>query len=247
MRKGRFFARARYEPQPASGEAPSGRRLSRLVHLARAAGRVGKGQREEREEEAREAGDEEGRAPPEVGVGVAADDVAERGADRDGAEEDRVDAAALLLREVVGEEARGDRPVGGLADADRRARGEERGEALREPRGRRGEAPDEDAEGEEARARALVAEDAEERRGDHVDDDEAGHQRPGLRVGEAELGVAQALDERGDDEAVEVVEEVDERQDGEAARGEPGGHGAGRGPCGLVHRFREVLHDPGGF
>lgn len=165
----------------------------------------------------------------------AADDVTERGTDRNRAEEDRVDPAALLPRKVVGEEARGDRPVGGLADADRRPRGEERCEALREPRGGRGEAPDEDAEREEARPRAPVAEDAEEGRGDHVDDDEAGHERARLRVGEAQLGGAQALDERGDDEPVEVVEEVDERQDGEASRGKPRGHGAGDGRPGFAH------------
>src|SRR5438876_1953994 len=46
-------------------------------------------------------------------------------------------------------------------------------------------------------------------------DDEAGHERPELRIRELELRVLHALGKRGDDPPVQIVEQVDQREDGE--------------------------------
>ena len=148
-----------------------------------------------------------------------ADDVAERRADGDRGEEYREDAAALVAREVIGEQGGGDRPVRCLADADRGAGREQPGVIARQSAERGGEAPDADAETEQAGARAPVAERAEHRRGEHVDDEKAGHQQAELRVGQVELRVLHALGERGDDPAIQVVEEIDQREDGETETG----------------------------
>src|SRR3989454_4779427 len=66
----------------------------------------------------------------------------------------------------------------------------------------------------ETRPGPRVAQRAEQRRGDHVHDDEAGHERPELRIRELELRVLHALGKRGDDPPVQIVEQVDQREDG---------------------------------
>jgi hypothetical protein len=188
------------------------------------------------EQQTRAAGDEERRAPAELRVHEAAQDVAQRRADGDGGVEEREDAAAAILREVVGEQRRGDRRVGRLPDADGGAGGEEAEEAVREAAEHRRHAPDRDAEGDQPRPGALIAQRAEHRRGEHVDDHEAGHQEAGAGVGQLELGhLAQALDERRDDVAVEVVEEVDEGEDQQPVARAPSERSAGVGGGGQVH------------
>src|ERR1043165_9108580 len=106
-----------------------------------------------------------------------------------------------------------------LIDADRRARDEQRREAAREPAQRRGDAPDHHAERDQRRAGAAVAERAEHRRRQRIDDDEAAGDEAELRVGEVQLRFAQRLHQRRDDPAVEVIEEIDEGQDGERVTG----------------------------
>ena len=77
-------------------------------------------------QQARHADEHEGDAPAEEVRQHAADDVAEGEAHRDGRLEDSEGGGALVRREVVGDEARRDRRVGRLADADARADGAER-------------------------------------------------------------------------------------------------------------------------
>ena len=189
--------------------------------LVDAAGGVHQREREHGEGEAGEARDVESGAPSEVGVGVSAEDEAEGGADRDGGEEDREHAAAGAAGVVVGEEARGDGAVGGLADADEGAGEEEAPEADGEAAEGGRDAPDEDADGDEAGAGEAVAEGAEDPRRQHVDDDEGGEEAADLDVLESEAAVGgvllEGLGQSGEDVPVEVVEEVDQRQDDEAA------------------------------
>ena len=166
------------------------------------------------EQEAGDAGHEEGRPPAEPVVDGAAEHVPGGRADRDGGGEDREHPAALLDGEVVGEQGRRHRAVGRLPHPDRRARDEQADEAPREAAEGGREAPDGHPGRDQPRAPAAVAERAEDRRGQHVDQDEAGREPAELAVREAEpFGnrPLQALDQRRDDEAVEVVEEVDEQ------------------------------------
>ena len=112
-------------------------------------------------------------APAEPPLHQAAHDVAERGADGDGGEEDRVRPRAPARAEPVGEQPRRDGAVGGLADPDRRARREQRVEAPRRAGQHRGGAPEQHADAPPAAAPAAIAERPEHRRGERVDDDEA--------------------------------------------------------------------------
>ena len=102
-----------------------------------------------------------------------------------------------------------------LSDPDRRSSGEESREGPRQAAERRGRAPETHAPGQEARPVPPVAERAEDGRGQHVHDDESGHERPGLRVGERQIRFLEALHEGSHDIPVEVIEEVDEGQDDE--------------------------------
>jgi hypothetical protein len=143
--------------QVAIGIARARPRGLRRVHVLLSARRILHHQHEQREQQAGEAGQPEGRAPAEVLIGPAAEDVAGGRADRDGGEEKGEDAAAALDRKEIREDRRRDRAVSRLADADGRARDEERPEAPRESRETGGHAPDRDAEGDQRRPRAPVA------------------------------------------------------------------------------------------
>jgi hypothetical protein len=66
---------------------------------------------------------------------------------------------------------------------------------------------------------AAVAQPAEHRRREHVDDQERGREQSQLRVRRLHLRALQALDERGHDEAVEIVEEIGESQEGDGPEG----------------------------
>ncbi len=90
--------------------------------VLRAARRIAQQQAQRRQEQAGNAGDEKCRAPAVVLVDQTADHVTQRGAHRDGAEENRHDAAALAHRKIIGQQARRDGDVGGFADAHGGAR-----------------------------------------------------------------------------------------------------------------------------
>ena len=89
---------------------------------------------EQREHDAGAAGDEERAPPAPVALDEAADEIAERGADRRREVEDRERAALLLGRRDVVDDRRRERRVARLADADDRAR--ERAATRRRSRGR---------------------------------------------------------------------------------------------------------------
>ena len=88
---------------------------------------------EEREREARAARDEEGVAPALADLDEAADEVAERAADRRRGVEVRERAAALLGRGDVVDDRRSERRVARLADADEHSRDHEAERRRREP------------------------------------------------------------------------------------------------------------------
>ena len=196
--------------------------LSARLLVLRPPSRILQPQAEQRERQPRRPATKNAARQPNLWSISPPSDVSRRRADRDRREEDREDPSPFLLRKGVSEKGGRDRSVGRLADADRGPRREEAREGARESTERRREAPDPDAEREKPRPPPAVAERPEDRRRQHVDENEAGHERPELRVGELELRLLQAFDERGDDVAVEVVEEIDERQDRERdVRGRP--------------------------
>ena len=187
--------------------------------LLGAARRVRQAGGEDGQKEPGDPGDEEGRPPAVVVVDEPAQHVPGRRADGDGGREDGEDPAALLDREVVGEEGRRDRAVGRLPHPHRRAGGEERSEAARETAQGRGETPDRHPGGDQPRPRPAVPQGPEDRRGQHVDEDETGREPADLAVRKMERRL-QALDDGGDDEAVQVVEQVDEGEDEEPPTGD---------------------------
>ena len=73
-------------------------------------------------------------------------------------------------------------------------------------------APDRDTERDQRRPGPAVAQRAEDRRRQSVDDDESGADQPELCVGQRKLRSLDRLHDRGDDPAVEIVEKVDERE-----------------------------------
>jgi len=164
------------------------------------------------EQDARRAGHEKRAAPAEVHIHLAGDEVAERGAERNDGVEDPEHPAAGVPGIVVGQQAGRDRAVGRLADPDEGARDEQAHEAPRQPAEHGGDAPDRHAEGDEPGTGAGVAGGSEQRGGQHVDHDEATAQDAELGVADAQGRVAQRLAQKGEDVAVEVVAEVDERE-----------------------------------
>ena len=80
-------------------------------------------------------------------------------------------------------------------------------------------------------ARKVISEPAGDWRGAHVGDEEEEGQRPKLRVGDVELALDLLL-HAGDDVAVDVVDEVERRQQGKG----DGGSGNGFGLRGRLRR-----------
>ncbi len=191
-------------------------RFERIVAAARG---IVQSQRQRGEDQARNAGNEERLAPSEIAIYEPAHDVSERRADGNRREEYREDAAALVAREVIGEEGGGDGAVRRLPDADHGSRREQPDVVARQPGKRGGDAPDPDAEAQQTGPRAFVAEGAEQRCGEHVHDEKAGHERAELAIRQTQFGMLHALGERGDDPPIQVVEEIDQRQDSETETG----------------------------
>ena len=195
-------------------------RLGLRVLLPHSARCIWYGEGQERQQQTRHARHEERSAPAEMCVHSAAQHVPQRRTDRDRAVEDRHDAAARRGCEVVRQDGGRDRAVGGLADADRCPRDEQRGERSDEPADRRGQAPQGDAKRYQTHARHPIAERAEERRRQHVDDEKRRHQPAEPRVARMphDRIFSEALEQRRHDVPVDVVEHVDQREHDERAR-----------------------------
>ena len=137
---------------------------------------------------------------------------------------DRGHAAALLLWEVVAEQARPGGVVAGLSDADHGAADEELGERACKAGEEGGDAPDRHADGDDVLPRPAVGPIAEGKRGDRVDQEEGGAQEAELRVRDAEVFL-DAGARAGGDPAVHVVEEVDRDHEAEHIPRVASGHG----------------------
>ena len=179
----------------------------------------------QRPEPQQQAGNHDGveRPPPALGVAVhgghiAAQHVAQGAADGDRHVEPRQHLPALGHGVEIGDDRRGHRSVGGLADAHQAARQQENDKGVGQPAGAAGQAPEPDADGDEPPSRPPLAEPAEQRRGDHVGDEEgrgeqAGH-GAGMEIvlaGMEQVVADLRLDGR-QDLAVDIVEQVHREQ-----------------------------------
>src|SRR5258705_358205 len=101
----------------------------------------------------------------------------------------------------------------------------EQGEiASRKPRESGGEAPAGYAESDQSRPRTPIAQGAEYRRRQRVHHQEAGHERSQVRIRETQIRMLQAFDQGGNDVAIQIAEQVDEREyrETETRRAHPG-------------------------
>ena len=78
-----------------------------------------------------------------------------------------------------------------------------------------GNAPAGHAESDQAGPPIPVAEGPEHRRGQGVDDEKAGHQRSQLGIGQMQFGTLQAFEQRRDQKSIQIIEQIDESEDGE--------------------------------
>ena len=185
-------------------------RLGDARLTSRAAGKAG------------EADDQEGRAPVEMAGDPAAEEDAERRADRNAEREEGERPRPLLLGVEIGDQRIGGRDAAGLADADAHPRQEQLPEILGEAAGGGEQAPQADRPGDDRDPAAAVGEPGdrdgeariEEREGDPA------HQ-PELLVAQPELRLDRHRED-ADDLAVDEVEDVGEEQDREDAAARPG-------------------------
>ncbi len=164
------------------------------------------------------------RDPPAVDLlQVPAQQEAEHAAQRDAGREDAHRHGTAPPGEVVRHQRRGRRAVRRLAHAHRGAADEELAEALHQPAQEGEGAPEADAPGDHRPPGAQVAQHAERERGDREDQDVGGAEPAELRVREREVALDR-LEQRVDDVAVDVVEQVDERQQPEGVPAVPARH-----------------------
>ncbi len=162
--------------------------------------------------QARKSRDPECPAPSQPCADEPSQDVTDGRADGNRGKEDCEDPAPAMQREVIGEQGRRNRAVSGLSHADQRAGEKQRREPARESAEGRGDAPDGNPERDERRTLPAVAEKAEEGRRQQVDDDEAHGHESQLRIRDVQRHF-DGIEHRRHDEAVEVVEEIDEGED----------------------------------
>ena len=148
-------------------------------------------------------------------VHQAAEDVAGGGADGNGGEKHRHHPSAFFERKRIGEKRRRDRSIRRFSNADRRARAEKRREAARESRKCSSDAPQRDANRNQRRPLPAIAEGAEERRAECVNKNEPRADEAELRIRKRKLGMFDRFEDRRDDEAIEIIEEIDASQNDE--------------------------------
>ncbi len=173
---------------------------------------------EEGDEDSGDGGDDEAPSPAEVLGDGAADEIAERRADRDGDVEEGEDAIAAGGGVEVGEHGGGEDAEGGLADAEGGVAEVEGGEGVDGCGEEVDAAPEEGGDDDHGFAGEAVAEPAGDRRGGHVGDHEPEGERADLGVGEVELAFDLLLNS-GEDVAIDVVDEVEGGEEDEGGGG----------------------------
>lgn len=163
---------------------------------------------------------------------MPAPDVAGAGpADRNRHVEPSQDAAAPLDRIEIGDNRRHRGPVGRFADADEDAREQQREVELREAGRAGGQAPDEDADGDDFPARRAIGEPTEERRGEHVRQEKRRGEQPHFGVADrltsAHKLFADLHLDRRQHLAIDVVHQIDREQQHHGDAQERTSHGTG--------------------
>ena len=164
----------------------------------------------------------EGGPPAEVTLEPPADAVPEGAPDRDRHIEPREDGAAPGDRVEIADDRRRRGSVAGLADAEQAARREQDEEAAGQAGGAAREAPERDAAADDDPAIMPVREPAKDRRREHVADEKRHPEPAGLGVFQriaVEEFLLDGRDDRREDVAIEVAEEIDGQQQRDGARG----------------------------
>ena len=184
-------------------------RAQRNDFAARTARRLGEAENREGEQQAGNADDVEDGAPAKPLADEAADGLARGAADEHAGGEDGLGARAILLGIAAGNHGlRGGR-VGRFADADEGAREQQHREGVNVAGENGGEAPEDDAAGDDARAIEAIGEKSERNAGKRENGLQDDLQIADLRAGEGEL-IAYQRNQRRDGLAVGKVDEVDQ-------------------------------------
>src|SRR5581483_7071432 len=153
-------------------------------------------------------GDEEGGAPAVLRSDSASQEEPECASHRDRDVKKREHASTLFPREKIADQGGGHRRKAGFADSNERPRDQQ-------PRIRSGQtgkscgpAPEHDPRRDKVPPLPTITENARDRRRHDVRQHEYGEDTPDLKVRQVELALDQRRN-RGDDVAIDVVEEVD--------------------------------------
>src|SRR5208282_2126152 len=169
----------------------------------------------------------------------AAEEIAERAADRDAEHKEREDAGAFSGGEKIAEPTGGSGSAGGFTDTYADTREEQDAVRCGKAGGSCERGPDNDSPGQELFAAGGIGDAPQGDADDGVDPDEGAAEEADLRVGEVEF-FAHGLDEGAGDVAVVEIENVDGEED---CDGEPEGvilsflrHFSKEGASMLAHR-----------
>ena len=176
-------------------------------------------------QETPEAEGESGRHHPEEGIGPAehaAEDVAERAADRDGNVEPRQHLAAFLDGVEVCDDRWGDGTVRRFAHANGAARQQQDRKTTCQPRSSAGQGPQKDADPDQVPSIHPVGKPAEHGSEDHVGNHERSRQQAELGLADHLTAVSKVLLDvfkiRREDLPIDVVEQVNAEEQAERQR-----------------------------
>ncbi len=162
-------------------------------------------------EQGQPAEDHEHRAPAvrcnDQPAGERADNGAERNPYRDGA----VGDAALLWRDVAGDDLGGAGKRNAFAETQQEPENDQAGKAARQPHQHRADRPQRDAGGEQAIDAPAVARPADEILDRRIDPEEGRHREPELGRAKPQFGLQQRRGDR-DRAAVDIIEQHGEAE-----------------------------------
>src|SRR6266536_6639702 len=155
-------------------------------------------------------------APTEMGTDHAADDIAQRAANRNGGAKNRHDPAAYFDREKIGQDCRRSRAVAAFANSNANSSRKENGERRCQTGAAAGQTPQNYSGTDDDPARNPISEETKNRCADHVGYEKRVAEQTGLRhsvyVASCEKTRANIRLERGQNLAVNVIEEIDPEQ-----------------------------------
>ena len=207
-------------PIPEQGHVVVFCRTSALRHKARSGPGILLKKAGDPEHDAGDCHKIESPTPAELMVDYPTQNKTECAAHRDRRTKNSHDAAPHLSAEQICQDRRGRGPVSSLADSNKNTRCEQGCECEREPPCRRREAPKNHTGAHDNPARETIRQKTQDGRRQHVSDEERRRQRAGYRHGvRIPLGEKRLADiwfDRRQDEAVDVIEKINAKQEAES-------------------------------